>query len=70
MNKTVPAVYEDTPMRWLPGDEHNPPLLIQDTESVIFEVMGDRSRLVKVTMPPGRSWVMLPADLFSDRILK
>ena len=67
--KTCPVLYEDTPMVLLPGDEHNPPLLVHGTENVTFERMDDGSRLVKITLPPGREWVMLPQSFFSAEIL-
>jgi len=65
---TIPLLYEDAEIRVLPGDEHNPPLPIQLSENCTLERMGDGSRLVKVTLPPGRSWALLPADLFSGKV--
>lgn len=65
---TIPVLYEDSGMRMLPGDEHNPPLLIHNTENVRIERQLDGSRLIKITLPEGRSWVMLPAGLFADGV--
>lgn len=70
MKVTIPVLYEDSGMRVLPGDEHNPPLMIHNVETVEFETKQDGSRLVRITLPPGRSWVVLPEDLFSDKITK
>ena len=56
-------------MRILPGDNHNPPLAIHNIETVQIERHGSDGRLVKVTLPPGRNWVVLPADLFATGLL-
>lgn len=63
MKATIPVVYEDTPMRVLPGDDHNPPLLIQDTENVTFDLEMRGSRpYFKITLPKGRESVILGKD--------
>jgi hypothetical protein len=61
-------MYEDCEMRLLPGDDHNPPIVIPISEDVVFEPVAGGSRLVKVTVPPGRAWFMLPADLLSRKV--
>jgi hypothetical protein len=65
---TIPLMYEDAEVCILPADDHNPPLMIHVTEYVTLERLGDGSRLVKITMPAGREWALLPADLFSDKV--
>ncbi len=66
---SIPVMYKDCEWRTLPGTERHPPMTIPITEIVTLERVDDGSRLVKLTMPKGRGWVMLPADLFAENIV-
>ena len=70
MNVTIPLIYEDTPLRVIPGDDHNPPMVVHDVENVTFELemLGSRPYF-KITMPKGREWVLLSKDDI-DRAMK
>lgn len=64
MKITIPIRYEDGGMQVL-SDGSVAPIFHEAT----LERLEDDPRLVRVTLPPGRRWVLLPADLFSDKVL-
>jgi len=66
---TIPLMYGDAELRVLPGDDHNPPLPIHVTEYVDLDREHDFSpQLIRVTLPPGRQWALLPAEMFSREV--
>jgi hypothetical protein len=67
MKYTLPLMYEDHETRVI-SDRHGT-TIIDVAENVEFEndFLADR-RLVRVTLPPGRSWFMMPADLLSRKV--
>jgi hypothetical protein len=62
MKVGIPVLYRDL------GERGDAPVMVCVFDEATIEPSGDR-RFVKIILSNGKEWAVLPADLFSDKVL-